>query len=125
MKRLWYLIRRFLGLLPAPRWEDGVVSTDPVYAALYAKTVAWVRSVRPEAIQAPELVATVRIYDRWPKGYEYNLGKVLSPNVIHGDTGGTICLAKAHQHDTDIITHEMRHAITGIPDHPDWLFPTT
>lgn len=121
--RLLYWIRRLFGLLPPVQWSDGVVTTDPIYAAIYVKTVAWVKVVHPEAVQSPEFRLTVRIYDRWPKGFADNWGKVLAPNVIPGDTGGTLCLDKAKRHDEAIIAHECKHAITGIGDHPDWLFP--
>ena len=123
LMRFLYWLRRLLGLLPPARWEDGKISTDPRYAAWYNATVAWVRVVNPEAIQQPDFRVTVRIYDRWPKGYEYNWGKVLPPNQIEGDTGGTLCLAKSKRNDTAVIVEECQHAITGIGDHPQWLFP--
>lgn len=122
--RLLYWIRRLLGLLPPAQWTDGVVVHDPVYAAIYAKTVEWVKANAPDApITASVFVLTVRLYDRWPKGSEYNWGRVLAPNIIPGDTGGTLCLAETKAHDVGIITHECKHAITGVGDHPAWLFP--
>ena len=110
---------------PVVRWEDGERISDPYvlarYERLYAETVERTRAIRPNAIQTPTMRVTVRIYDRWPKGYEANIGKVLAPNTIAGDTGGTLCL-RPNTKDW-LIQHEMAHAITGIPDHPDWLFP--
>lgn len=128
MSRLLYLIRRFLGLLPPARWEDGVRVTEPHmlawYAARYAQTVAWVRVAAPQRpITAPEMVVTVRLYDRWPPNNPNLQGKVLAPNVIDGDTGGTLCLAKNLRHSTALIVHECKHAITGVSDHPKDLFP--
>lgn len=123
MKRLIDWFRRFLGLLPPAKWEDGVVVSDPVYAAIYAKTVEWVRVVNPEAVIAPDFQLTVRVYDRWPPDNPNLLGKVLPPNVIAGDSHGTLCLAKKLRHNTALIAHECKHAITGESGHPDWLFP--
>lgn len=123
MTHFLYQIRRLLGLLPPARWEDGGVIHDPVYAALYAKTVAWVRAVRPDAVIAPDFHLTVRIYDRWPPGNPNQRGRILSPNVIAGDTGGTLCLARKWRRNTALIVHECKHAITGISDHPKDLFP--
>ena len=123
MRRLWYLIRRFLGLLPAPRWEDGVVSTDPRYAALYAQTVARIAAKYPDKVQSPDFRVTVRIYDRWPENDgRIHYGKVLAPNVIKGDTGGTLCLNAAFATSSDGIVHECGHAITGESGHPAWLY---
>ena len=128
MSRLLYLIRRFLGLLPPARWEDGVRVTDPYvlarYAALYAQTVAWVRVAAPQRpITAPEMVVTVRLYDRFPKESAHLIGRVLAPNEIAGDTGGTLCLNKAYRDVEWLVVHEMKHAITGVSDHPKDLFP--
>ena len=39
LRRVLYGIRRFLGILPPMRWEDGVIDRDPRYAALYADVV--------------------------------------------------------------------------------------
>ena len=53
------------------------------------------------------------------------MGKVLAPNVIAGDAYGTLCLYKSRKYPLDAdIVHEMKHAITGIGDHPTWLFPS-
>ena len=125
MRRLLYHLRRFFGLLPPAQWADGVrVTDDASYRALYAKTLEWVRTANPEAIiTAPEFVLTVRIYDRWPPNNPNLRGKILAPNVIPGDTGGTLCLAKSLRHNAALIVHESKHAITGISDHPKWLFP--
>ena len=129
MYRLLAFFRRLFGRLPPARWEDGVRVTEPHmlawYAALYAKTVAWVRVAAPQRpITAPEMVVTVRLYDRWPPNNPNLRGKVLSPNVIAGDIHGTLCLAKSLRHNTALIVHESKHAITGVSDHPKDLFPT-
>ena len=109
---------------PVVRWEDGERVRDPYvlarYEKLYADTVERTRALRPDAIQTPEMRVTVRIYDRFPAPNENGIGKVLAPNVIAGDTGGTLCLRRGAV--DGIIRHEMKHAITGIPDHPIWLF---
>ena len=122
LRWLLYWPRYYLGLLPPVQWADGKVVDGAFYAAIYADTVAWVRNLRPDAVQTPEFKLTVRIYDRWPKDFAYNFGKVLAPNTIPGDTGGTLCLAKTKARDTATIIHEAKHAITGITDHPAWLF---
>jgi hypothetical protein len=125
----WRRVLAFFGFLPPARWEDGVRVTDPVelanYAALYAKTVAWVRVAAPQRpILAPEMHVTVRLYDRWPPNHPNLHGKVLAPNVIEGDIHGTLCLAKSLRHNTALIVHESKHANTGVSDHPKDLFPT-
>ena len=120
--RLLYWLRRLFGLLPPARWEDGVVVQDPLYEQVYAKTVEWVRVVSPESVQSPEFRLTVRLYDRFPPECAYTLGKVLAPHTIPGDTGGTLCLLRQTRHDMALIVHECKHAVTGIPSHPAWLF---
>ena len=127
MKRLLAFIKGlFPRFFPPPvvRWEDGVVHTDPRYAVWYAETVEWVRLTAPNApITAPEMRVTVRLYDRFPSESSHLLGRVLSPNVVSGDTHGTLCLLRPFRDKEWLFVHECRHAITGIPDHPAWLFP--
>ena len=106
------------------RWEDGVVDRDLKYAIIYANVVERIRAVRPETIQTPTMRVTVRLYDYFPPTFSTGWGKVLSPNVIAGDTGGTLCLQRGALCDA-LIEHEMAHAITGISDHPAWLFRQT
>jgi len=122
MRNLFTFLARFFGLLPPVRWEDGVRIGDTLARERYALMVQRIATVHPELIQSPDFRLTVRVYDRWPKGYEYNWGKILPPDFIKGDTYGTLCLAKTKQTDTDVIDHECAHAITGISDHPSWLF---
>ena len=114
----------FFGIHKAVRWEDGVIVRGAIYARLYAETVAWVRANAPQVpIQAPDLVATIRIYKQWPVNDGLtHYGKVLAPNTIPGDTGGTLCLLRQTRHDMALIVHECKHAVTGIPSHPAWLF---
>jgi len=122
------VIQRFLAFLrglfrrPVVRWEDGERVTDPRYARLYAETVERIRAVRPDAIQSPDFRVTVRLYDRFPKEYAGRNGQVLAPNVIAGDTGGTLCLLRAFRNSDGLVVHEIKHAVTGISDHPIWLF---
>lgn len=124
MRRLLAFLR---GLFhrPVVRWEDGERVTDPTilthYARLYAETVERIRAVRPDAIQTPTMHVTVRLYDRFPAESASLWGRVLAPNVISGDTGGTLCMKRAVASD-GLFIHESKHAITGIPDHPSWLF---
>ena len=122
------MFRRLLAFLfprffppPVVRWEDGVVHTDPRYAVWYAETVEWIRAVRPDAIQTPEMRVTVRLYERFPAESQGLWGRVLAPNVIRGDTGGTLCMKRAVASEA-LFKHECVHAITGISDHPSWLF---
>jgi hypothetical protein len=123
-KRLAAFFKRLCSR-PVVRWEDGVVHTDPRYAVWYAQTVAWCRVNAPQRpITAPEMVVTVRLYDRFPKESAHLVGRVLAPNVIAGDTGGTLCLNKAYRDVEWLVVHEVKHAITGVSDHPKDLFPT-
>ena len=110
---------------PTVRWEDGERVSDPYvlarYERLYAETVERTRALRPDAIQTPTMRVTIRIYDRFPEESATNWGRVLSPNVVAGDVGGTLAMKRAVVSDT-LFIHEAKHAITGIPDHPKWLF---
>lgn len=123
MRFLAFLRGLFPRFFPPPlvRWEDGKVSTDPMYATIYADVVRRIRAVRPDAIQSPDFRVTVRLYDRFPAEFASGWGKVLAPNVILGDTGGTLCLKRAVISDA-LIEHEMCHAVTGESGHPAWLF---
>lgn len=106
---------------PVVRWEDGVVHTDPRYAVWYAETVERIRAVRPDAIQTPEMRVTVRLYERFPAESASLWGRVLAPNVIKGDTGGTLCMKRAVASEA-LFKHECFHGITGDPGHPVWAF---
>ncbi len=124
MRRLLaFLCRLFPRFFPPPivRWEDGIIHTDPRYAVWYAEVVERIRAVRPDAIQTPTMNVTVRLYDRFPAESASLWGRVLAPNVIAGDTGGTLGMKRAVASD-GLFCHEARHAITGISDHPSWLF---
>lgn len=109
-------------------WDDAVRVTDPARLAkldrIYAEQVAWVRSVRPDAIQQPNCLVTLR---EWPNRLRspFGIAKVLAPNVVTGDTGGTLLLHEGIRPDDEEkeMAHEVKHAITGEPKHPDWLFP--
>lgn len=124
MRRLLAFLRGLFAR-PVVRWEDGERVTDPAtlahYARLYAETVERIRAVRPDAIQTPTMNVTVRLYDRFPAESASLWGRVLAPNVIAGDTGGTLGMKRAVASD-GLFCHEARHAITGISDHPSWLF---
>jgi hypothetical protein len=123
---LTYLFPR---LLPQGRWADAVIVTNPkrlaALDAIYAQRVAWVRSIRPDAIQTPDRLVTFRV---WPKHLkpprDFGLGKVLSPYVIQADWHGTLLVRESLVDDAHLIAHECIHAITGISDHPKDLFPT-
>lgn len=123
---LWH---RLIGWKPAPvAWDQAVRVTDPVrlakLARIYAEQVAWVRSVRPDAIQQPNCLVALR---EWPDRLRspFGIAKVLAPNVVTGDTGGTLLLHEGVRPEDEawLMAHEVRHAITGIGSHPDWLFP--
>jgi hypothetical protein len=127
MRLLAFLRGLFPRFFPPPvvRWEDGTVSTDPRYAVWYAETVARIRANCPDIpIQSPDFRVTVRIYDRWPiRDGRIHYGKVLAPNVIQGDTHGTLCMNKPFALDRAKVVHENKHCITGEPEHPKALFP--
>ena len=110
-------------------WADAVLVSDPArlahFDALYAETVAWVRARRPDAVQAPARQLAFRM---WPSSkvspVGFGWGKVLSPGVILGDVHGTLLVRQALLDNDALVIHECKHAITGIPDHPAWLFST-
>ena len=122
-----WLLRLFPRLAPQGRWGDAVRVTDPKRLAqfhvIYAQQVSWCRA-RGIAIQAPECRVTLRV---WPDTLrpppDFGIAKVLAPNVISGDDGGTVLIQRGYLHADDIIAHECRHCITGESGHPDWLFP--
>lgn len=123
MKRLIALFTNLFRPSPRPQWSEGVIVTDlDNYHTLYAQTVNWIRLHTSEPIQTPTLVATIRLYKRFP--IPNHVGKVLPPNFIQGDTHGTICLYSSSKFPTtELKIHEMKHAITGNPNHPKELFP--
>ncbi len=91
--------------------------------ALYAKTVNWVRFVRPGAVIAPERHVTFRV---WPKHLrapdDFGWGKVLVANIIPGDIDGTLLVRASLVDNTALLIHEAKHCITGESGHPAWLF---
>ena len=122
-----WLLRIFPFLFPRGTWGDAVLVTDPVaiarLARRYAEAVAWCRA-RGFPILAPACAVTFRV---WPKRRRapsgFGIGKVLAPNVIPGDTHGTLLVREAYIATEWLLTHESLHAITGISDHPKDLFP--
>jgi hypothetical protein len=129
MRRLLAFLR---GLFPALKsrgtWADAVRVTDPARLArlerIYAEQVAWC-GARGFVIQSPDCRVTLRVWpDELRAPPEFGVGKVLAPNVIAGDTGGTLLLRDGKLKDEAwLIAHECRHAITGIGGHPKELFP--
>lgn len=122
-----WLLRLIPALAPRGTWADAVRVTDPQRLArldvLYAETVAWCRE-RGFAITAPERRVTLRYWpdDKRPPA-DFGIGKVLAPNVISGDDGGTLLVKAAYLGAEWLLVHESKHAITGIGDHPKDLFP--
>lgn len=128
MKWPRWLVYLFPRLAPQGQWSDAVIVTDTRRLAnldaLYAKTVSWVRVVRPDAVIAPERTVIFRV---WPKHLrspdDFKIGKVLAPNVIPGDTHGTLLMRAAWQDNVPVLVEECKHSITGESGHPAWLFP--
>lgn len=122
-----WLVSLFPRLAPQGAWADAVIVTDPRRIArlhvLYAQAVVWVRARKPDALQSPECRVVFRVWPthlRAPAGF--GLGQVLAPNVIAGDTHGTLLVRKSLVGDDALLIHEAKHAITGESGHPDWLF---
>ena len=122
-----WLLRIFPRLALRGEWGDAVLVTDPVALArlhrCYAETVAWCRA-RGFPIQSPDCLVTFRVWPehlRAPDGFK--AGQVLAPNVITGDTHGTLLVRKAYVATEWLLVHESKHAITGIGSHPKDLFP--
>lgn len=110
---------------PKPTWADGVRYVSPRHAVLYAEQVTWIRSIGHAAdIQSPDFKLTVRVWPgKLPPPHYLSAGCILAPNEIPGDTGGTLCLRNSMRDDDGLVREECKHAITGIGDHPSWLFP--
>lgn len=124
-----WLTRIFPRLLPRGTWGDAVRVTEPArlaaLQAIYGQRVEWVRAVRgPEAVIAPDCRVIFRV---WPKHLRvpdgFGWGKVLAPNVIPGDSYGTLLVLDSLKDNASLLAHECKHAITGVSDHPKWLFP--
>lgn len=110
----------------ASTWAMAVLVTDVAQLARFQDSYNDVRAriqwVRPDTIQSPVLRAAVRIHPGpLPKPYTTGWGKVWAPGAMPDviDPFGTIVLRADKQAWFD---HEAAHAITGIPDHPPWLF---
>ena len=124
-----WLLRLFPRLAPQGQWGDAVRVTDPKRLAqfhvIYAEQVAWCRA-RGFTITAPECRVTLRVWpDTLRAPRDFGIAKVLAPNVISGDDGGTVLIQRGYLHADDILAHEVRHAITGESGHPGWLFPSS
>jgi len=123
MNWLRWLLRKIGLFRPDVKWSDGIVQTDPYYAAMYAEVVARLERARPETIIAPTMMVTVRVYPNGlPKPFNGNWGKVVVAGTVPGDDYGTLCLAGGKERDDDVVRHEAWHCITGIPTHPAWAF---
>lgn len=115
----WYVRRRRLEA--SATWAQARLVTDPVLDALYAKVVRRIAAVRPEAVIAPERTVALRVHPGpFPRPNSTGWGKVLVAGVL--DPTGTVVVRADHRHDAHLWAHEFAHAITGIPDHPDWLY---
>ena len=110
----------------ASTWAMAVLVTDVAQLARlqdsYNDVVHRIQRVRPDMIQSPVLRAVVRIHPGpFPKPSTTGWGKVFAPGAMPDviDPCGTIVLRRDKQ---AWFEHEVAHAITGIPDHPSWLF---
>lgn len=106
-------------------WAEAVLVTNPTRIAqldgMYVDLVARIQAVRPEAVQTPIRRVAYRVHPRsFPSPSQNGWGKTLAPAVL--DPHGTIVVLQSMQNNDDLWQHEMVHAITGIPDHPQWLF---
>ncbi len=110
----------------ASTWAMAVLVTDVAQLArlqdTYNDVVHRIQRVRPDVIQSPVMRVAIRIHPGpLPKPYTTGWGKVWAPGAMPDviDPFGTVVLRAdklAH------FPHEAAHAITGIPDHPSWLF---
>ena len=122
-----WLLRWFPHLAPRGEWGDAVRVTDPQALArlerCYAETVEWCRA-HGFPIIAPAREVAFRVWPdhlRVPDGFK--AGQVLAPNVISGDTHGTLLVREKFLAAEWLLIHEAKHAITGISLHPPELFP--
>ena len=121
-----WLLRLIPALAPRGTWADAVRVTDAVALArldrCYAETVDWCRA-RGFPIQSPACRVVLRVWpDHLRPPDDFGIGKVLAPEEIKGDAHGTMLVKRGYLHADWLLRHESAHAITGITDHPAWLF---
>lgn len=113
----------FPSLGPKSTWTQARIVTATAYhTVLYNDLVQRIKAVRPLAIIAPVMLVTIRVHPGFfPKPDENGWGKVLTREVL-GDPFGTIVVRHDFAQSAPVWQHEMGHAITGISDHPSWLY---
>lgn len=94
-----------------------------IAAQLYADVLERIRAVRPDAVLHATFSGRVLVHpgplpapysDRWGVGFPEHTGG--------GNAGGTVVLTQEHLEDRALWAHECAHLITGITEHPAWLF---
>lgn len=106
-------------------WDDARSVYDPVRLAelrgLYAEMVQRIRAVRPDAVIAPDCRVSLMTHPGpFPKPYVGRWGQVLAPTADF--TAGRCIVLASQLHNDALWRHEFVHCITGISDHPDWVF---
>lgn len=122
----WWFVRRrkregmatFADAVPVldPDWLDAVET-------VYLDVVDRIRDVRPEAVKHPAFSRRVYLHDGpLPAPYTTRWGVAFPEHADGGNAGGTLVLRRDHKDDLRLWAHECAHLITGITEHPAWLF---
>lgn len=123
-----WLVRLIPRLAPKASWGDVVLERNNGYLdlceALYDDVVRRIRWVRPDAIRMPRFSRRLYLLDAplLPAPYTGRWGVAFPQHADGGNPGGNVVILKRYRDNPDLLSHEFAHLITGITDHPDWLF---
>ena len=119
----WWFVRR-RRVEHRASWDQAVgvdAHTAEWLDSIWADTLRRIERAKPEAVICRERIVAYRVHPGpFPAPFTEGWGKVLEAGVL--DPFGTIVVSARHQSDRDLWAHEMAHCITGVSDHPAWLF---
>lgn len=121
----WFAKNR---LAPKPSWDAATPDTDQHrldrIGVLFDEMVRRIEAVRPDAIKTRTwsrrlyLVHTPTL----PDPFSGNWAAAFPEHADGGNAGGCIYVLDHCKDIPELLRHEVCHLITGITDHPAWLF---
>ena len=111
----------------AVSWKEAeqILDSDwlDAFQSVYDATVADIKAKFPQAVKHSAFSRRVYIHPGpFPRPYTEQWGVAFPEHEDGGNPGGNIVLLRGHKNNMTLWRHESAHLITGITEHPQWLF---
>lgn len=109
-------------------WSSIVLITDPEFLkrfeAVYLDVARRIAAARPAECRFPEFKCQIYTIDGLlPSPYQNRWAVAFPQHADGGNAGGNIVFRRRFLQNTTLWEHECGHIITGIVEHPKWLYP--